>query len=239
MDRIKFHLSKKKNPIVEDINIDSKNFKTNISKGKSENLNSIKTEISSKDEYSNRRNIILKNIKISDDSKKLIRKTINKNNIYDLSDLISNLKTIKLNNLNINQKNTYYKNKNEIHSIDKINKKSIDKDYNDNIFYLSCKTFNYNNNKSNSSNKQNINYENKILKKNIHDLHNKRKNIETFEPENVLCKYNKNKIINKNIQKNNININLNINNIPYLIRISILEVYLTIFLKELHEYSSI
>lgn len=213
MDRIKFHLSKKKNPIVEDINIDSKNFKTNISKGKSENLNSIKTEISSKDEYSNRRNIILKNIKISDDSKKLIRKTINKNNIYDLSDLISNLKTIKLNNLNINQKNSYYKNKNEIHSIDKINKKSIDKDYNDNIFYLSCKTFNYNNNKSNSSNKQNINYESKILKKNIHDLHNKRKNIETFEPENVLFKYNKNKIINKDIQKNNININLNINNI--------------------------
>ena len=215
MERIKFHLSKKKNPIIDDINIDSKNIKSNISKGKSENLNSIKTEISSKDEYSNRRNIILKNIKISDDSKKLIKKTINKNNIYDLSDLISNLKTIKLNNLNINQKNTYYKKKNEFHSIDKINKKSIDKDkdYNDNIFYLSCKMFNYNNKKSNSSNKQNNNYENKILKKNIHNMHNIRRNIETFEQENVLNKFNKNKIINKNIQKNNININLNINNI--------------------------
>ena len=214
MDRI-FHLSKKKNPIIDDINIDSKNIKTNISKGKSENLNSIKTEISSKDEYSNRRNIILKNIKISDNSKKLIRKAINKNNIYDFNDLISNLKTIKLNNLNINQKNTYYKKQNEIHSIDKINKKTIDKDidYNDNIFYYSCKMFNYNNKKSNSSNKQNNNYENKILKNNIHDLHNIRKNIETFEQENVLNKFNKNKIINKNIQKNNININLNINNI--------------------------
>ena len=104
MDRIKFHLSKKKNSIVEDINIDNKTIKTNINKGKNENLNSIQTEISSKDEYSNRRNIILKNIKISDDSKKLKRKTINKNNIYDLGDLISNLKTIKLNNLNINKK---------------------------------------------------------------------------------------------------------------------------------------
>ena len=209
MDRIKFHLSKKKNSIVEDINIDNKTIKTNINKGKNENLNSIQTEISSKDEYSNRRNIILKNIKISDDSKKLKRKTINKNNIYDLGDLISNLKTIKLNNLNINKK------KNEIHSIDKINKKSIDKDkdYNDSIFYLSCKTFNFNNNKSNSSNKQNINYENKILNKNVHDLHNIRRNIENFESENVLNKFNKNKIINKNIQKNNININLNINNI--------------------------
>ena len=248
MESIKFYLNKKENPLLKDLtkNRLKKNNKIFISKYNNEDYNSVKIRTSSEKfkkiqkekNLSGNKNSILKHIKVSEDSKRLIRKNINKNIIYDLGNLINNLKSIKSYSINIKQKhnkiitnindNKTNKNNNRnnvAHSIDRLNKKTIEKerDLNNNDFHLSCKTFNLNNNNNGISlNEQIMNHRNKIFKKKSHDFHHNNDN--NSDIDNLINKFKQYKIINKNIQKNNININLNINNIQNIQNIETIDI---------------
>ena len=257
MKNINFYLSKKDNPIIKQLTINRlrKNNNILVSKLKNEDYSSIKTKLSSENykkiqtqkNTSNNKNSLLKQIRgTSEDSNNIIRKNLNKNIIYDLGALINNLKSIKSYSINVKQKNNdgiitnVNNNKNIIrnniiHSIEKINKKTLDRDLNNNDFHLSCKTFNSNHNNTNinSNSHNNINvitlndqimdHRNKMIKKRSHDF--ERNNENNIELDNLLkSKFKQYKIINKNIQKNNININLNINNIQNIQNIETIDI---------------
>ena len=183
---------------------------------------------------------ILNQIKISENSLNLIGKSLNKKAIYDLGDILNNIKSIKSNSIKFKQKNNLITNLNNsklnnynnnylrnplFHSIDKISKKTIEKDNeinNNNDLHLSSKTFHFNNinKKDVSLNDEKSNHRNRILKKNSHEL---ARNIDNFDIDNLINKFKQYKIINKNSEKNNININLNINNIQNIQNIQNIE----------------
>ena len=181
-------------------------------------------KIQKENNLSNYKNSILNHIRISENSQNLMGKSINKN-IYDLGDIINNLKSIKSHSINIKEKNNLIANINKnyrnigINSIDKINKKSIEKEkeINNNDFYISSKTFNKN---DLSLNDKISNHRNKILKKEGHDI---ARNIENMDIDKLINKFKQYKLINKNNEKNNININLNINNIQNIQNIQNIE----------------
>ena len=233
MDSIKYHLSKKKSPLFKDITINrlKKNNKIIISNTQNRDNLSVKDyqnsekfkRIVKENELTSNKNPLLEHKKLSEDSQNLMRKNLNKNAIYDLGDLINNLKTIKSYSINIKQKNNIitnvsnnnYSNRNsEFHSIDK-SKKTIEKDNND--FHLSSKTFNINNNSEFSS----INNQRKRFTKKY--SHGVAHNTNSIDIDNFINKFKQYKIINKNIQKNNININLNINSIQNIQNIQNIE----------------
>ena len=234
MESLKNHINKKHSPIIRDLAINRVNKKNKIKIIKNREHNnffSFKTQTNldyKKTKYERNLSIkkytFLRQLKISDNSKNLLKNTFNKNNLYNMGNLISNLKTLKTYSINIKQKNNQlitninnnqlnknnsYNIKNKIHSEDKVNKKIIEKDGEYNKFHLSCKTFNTNNNIQ-ISNGQIDSYKSKVFKKNSNDT---QRNIDNIDTYNFIQKYKKYKVINKNIQKNNININLNINNI--------------------------
>ena len=247
MENLNYHLHENKNPLFKELTLNhlKKNNKLIISNLPNEDNNSVK--IKTKDEklkniqndknYTNYKNPILKHIQISDNSENVMRKNINKNNVYDLGDLINNLKSVKSYSINIKQKNKTITNINnnninknnnrntQFHSIDKIIKKTIEKerDYYNNDFQLSSKTFNCNtntNNKDFSSTEQLSNHRNKIFKKNSQE----KPRIDNININNIINKFKQYKIINKNIHKNNININLNINNIQNIQNIETIDI---------------
>ena len=254
MESFNFHLNKNKSPLFKELTINrlKKNNKIIISRLPNDDNNSVKIKTSSdklkkiKNEKNmiNNTNSILKHIKLPDHSQNVTRKNFNKNTIYDLGDLINNLKAVKSYSINIKQKNNLITNINninninnnnninknnrniQIHSIDKI-KKTIEKekDYYNNDFHLSSKTFNFNSNNNNdndySPHELITNHRNKIFKKHSHD---KPRNFDNINIDNIINKFKQCKIINKNIQKNNININLNINNIQNIQNIETIDI---------------
>ena len=245
MDNKNNQINKKQSPILKDLTINrlNKNNKMKISKYQNDDndLNSVKTQTQTdleklkikKEErnLSNKKNTFLKHIKISDDSQNLLKKTLNKKNLYDIGDLINNLKTFKSYSINIKQKNNqlianinnnkFNKNnrKKEVNSTDKVYKDK-DEENNNNDFHLSCKTFKFNNNRMQILNEPVINYRSNIHKKHSYDTH---RNMDILDTDDFLQKFKQYKIINKNIQKNNININLNINNIQNIQNIQNIE----------------
>ena len=249
MENLKYQLNKKQSPIVQDPTINRLNKNNKIKKSKiheDNDFHSVKTQtniefkkIKNERNLSNKKNTFLKHIKISDESQNLLKKTLKKNNLNDIGDLINNLKALKSYSINIklkdNQlianidnsklnKNNFYNRKDEIHSKDKVNKKTIEKEenYNNNELHSSCKTFNLNNNNNimHASKEPIVNNKRKILKKKSHDTY---RNIDNIDMDNFIQKYKTYKIVNKNIQKNNININLNINNIQNIQNIQNIE----------------
>ena len=236
MDSIKFHLNKKTNPLFKELTINrlKKNNKILISNTHNRDNNSVHAhtniekykKILKENELTSNKNPLLKQKKLSEDCQNLMRKNLNKNVIHDLGDLINNLKTIKSYSINIKQKNNIitninnnnYSNRNSDYlSIDKLSKKTIEKESDNNNFHLSSKTFNFNNNSEFSS----INNPRKqIIKMHSHGLSPNANNINI---DNLINKFKQYKIINKNIQKNNININLNINSIQNIQNIQNIE----------------
>ena len=254
MENLNFHLNENKSPLFKELTINrlKKNNKLIISRLPNEDNNSVKIKtsaeklknIQNEKNMTNYKNPILKHIQISDNSENILRKNINKNNVYDLGDLINNLKSVKSYSINIKQKNNIITNINnnnnninknnnynrnvQFNSIDKIIKKTIEKekDYYNNDFQLSSKTFNCNNNINNNNNDfsstdQLSNHINKIFKKHSHD---KPRNLDNININNIINKFKQYKIINKNIHKNNININLNINNIQNIQNIETIDI---------------
>ena len=240
-NKTKYLLSKNQNPLFKELTINrlKKNNKILISKYQNNENNSVKVKTSAdqlkkiqKDNnLTNYKNSILKHIRISDNSQNVMGKSLHKNTIYDLSDLINNLNTVKSHSINIKQKNsiiTNINNKNKrntgSYSIGKISRKTIDKekDLNNNDFQLSSKTFNFNNiNKNEFALSGRINLGgNKVFKKNSHDI---ARNIDNIDIDNLISKFKQYKIINKSTDKNNININLNINNIQNIQNIQNIE----------------
>ena len=235
----KYYLSKQQNPVFKELTINrlKKNNKILNSKYQTSENNSVKVKTSvdkiqkfqKENNLTNYKNSILKHIRLSDNSQNLVGKSLNKNVIYDLGDLINNLKTVKSHSINIKQKNNLManinNNRNTIgNSISKMSRKSIekDKDYNNNDYQISSKTFNFNSVNRNEfllKDKMNL-HRSKILRKNNHDLV---RNIDNLDIDNLINKFKQYKIINKSTDKNNININLNINNIQNIQNIQNIE----------------
>ena len=235
----KYYLSKQQNPVFKELTINrlKKNNKILNSKYQTSENNSVKVKTSvdkiqkfqKENNLTNYKNSILKHIRLSDNSQNLVGKSLNKNVIYDLGDLINNLKTVKSHSINIKQKNNLManinNNRNTIgNSISKMSRKSIekDKDYNSNDYQISSKTFNFNSVNRNEfllKDKMNL-HRSKILRKNNHDLV---RNIDNLDIDNLINKFKQYKIINKSTDKNNININLNINNIQNIQNIQNIE----------------
>ena len=235
----KYYLSKQQNPVFRELTINrlKKNNKILNSKYQTSENNSVKVKTSvdkiqkfqKENNLTNYKNSILKHIRLSDNSQNLVGKSLNKNVIYDLGDLINNLKTVKSHSINIKQKNNLManinNNRNTIgNSISKMSRKSIekDKDYNSNDYQISSKTFNFNSVNRNEfllKDKMNL-HRSKILRKNNHDLV---RNIDNLDIDNLINKFKQYKIINKSTDKNNININLNINNIQNIQNIQNIE----------------
>ena len=238
----KYHLNKNQNPLFKELTINrlKKNNKILISKYQNNDNNSEKAKSSidklqkaQKDNnLTNYKISILKHIRISDNSQKAMGKSLNKNAIYDLSDLINNLNPVKSHSINIKQKNSIIaninKNNNEgPYSRGKMSRKTIEKEkeHNNNDFQLSNKTFNLNYmnniNKNEFTLSERVNLRgNKINKKNNHDII---RNIDNLDIDNLINKFKQYKIINKSTDKNNININLNINNIQNIQNIQNIE----------------
>ena len=235
----KYYLSKQQNPVFKELTINrlKKNNKILNSKYQTSENNSVKVKTSvdkiqkfqKENNLTNYKNSILKHIRLSDNSQNLVGKSLNKNVIYDLGDLINNLKTVKSHSINIKQKNNLManinNNRNTIgNSISKMSRKSIEKykDYNSNDYQISSKTFNFNSVNRNEfllKDKMNL-HRSKILRKNNHDLV---RNIDNLDIDNLINKFKQYKIINKSTDKNNININLNINNIQNIQNIQNIE----------------
>ena len=235
----KYYLSKQQNPVFKELTINrlKKNNKILNSKYQTSENNSVKVKTSvdkiqkfqKENNLTNYKNSILKHIRLSDNSQNLVGKSLNKNVIYDLGDLINNLKTVKSHSINIKQKNNLManinNNRNTIgNSISKMSRKSIekDKDYNSNDYQISSKTFNFNSVNRNEfllKDKMNL-HRSKIKRKNNHDLV---RNIDNLDIDNLINKFKQYKIINKSTDKNNININLNINNIQNIQNIQNIE----------------
>ncbi len=235
----KYYLSKQQNPVFKELTINrlKKNNKILNSKYQTSENNSVKVKTSvdkiqkfqKENNLTNYKNSILKHIRLSDNSQNLVGKSLNKNVIYDLGDLINNLKTVKSHSINIKQKNNLMANINNNintigNSISKMSRKSIekDKDYNSNDYQISSKTFNFNSVNRNEfllKDKMNL-HRSKILRKNNHDLV---RNIDNLDIDNLINKFKQYKIINKSTDKNNININLNINNIQNIQNIQNIE----------------
>ena len=124
MESFNFHLNKNKSPLFKELTINrlKKNNKIIISRLPNDDNNSVKIKTSSdklkkiKNEKNmiNNTNSILKHIKLPDHSQNITRKNFNKNTIYDLGDLINNLKSIKSYLINIKQKNKLITNINNI-----------------------------------------------------------------------------------------------------------------------------
>jgi hypothetical protein len=239
--KTKYHLSKNQNPLFKELTINrlKKNNKILISKYQNNDNNSVKVKTSAdqlqkiqKDNnLTNYKNSILNHIRISENPQNVMGKSLHKNTIYELSDLVNNINTAKSHSINIKQKNSITTNINNMnkrnigsYSIGKINRKTIEKEknLNNNDFQLSSKTFNFNNINKNefaSNDKTNLRG-NKVFKKNSHDI---ARNIDNIDIDNLINKFKQYKIINKNTDKNNININLNINNIQNIQNIQNIE----------------
>ena len=207
MDNNKYHLGKRESPLFKELTLNrlKKNNKIIIAKYQNSDNNSMNIKssveklkkIQKENNLTNYKNSILNHIRISENSQNLMGKSVNKNNIYDLGDLINNLKSIKSHSINIKQKNNLMTNINKtnrnigIHSIDKLNKKSIekDKDINNNDFYISSKTFNKN---DLTLNDKISNHRNKILKKDSHDI---ARNIDNLDIDKLINKFKQYKLI--------------------------------------------
>ena len=235
MDINKYHLGKRESPLFKELTLNKlkKNNKIIITKYQNSDNNSMNIKssveklknVQKENNLTNYKNSILNHLRITENSQNLMGKSVNKNIIYDIGDIINNLKSIKSHSINIKQKNNAITNINKnnrnigILIIEKINKKSIEKekDINNNDFYISSKTFNKN---DLSINDKINNHRNKVLKKDSHDI---ARHIDNLDIDNLINKFKQYKLINKNNEKNNININLNINNIQNIQNIQNIE----------------